>query len=610
MKKSLIFLFFIFLCVFSFALPVAPTLMKADLNPQENYPLRVEYPSQDKVLPGSVKNMFLFGRVYQKNSKLKLNGQDIPLYKNGSFVTYQPLHPGKVDFIFEVISPNETQTFIRNVIVEGFDYKKFEGKYKFDTEEVYPSSPVKLNNGDILNFFVYATPNKKVTLSISSHKDILMEEDSQNPGFYKAQILFTKEDINYRAQKVVYKIFDEKNKVKNKVFSKGKIRIYPKGQILAVGKLKKQSQRLRPTAKREDHILETRLFGKVNITGQLNHFYRVLLSPEEEGWIEENLIKTEHYFSAPKNNAWQVILEESDDKSILTIFNTNKTSFKTNQMPVGFEITLFNTQILNVPSDKLETSLFKNVLFENLQDEAQRITLNFKNNGQLWGFSSYYKDDNLVFEFYHAPKFNITSKKPLNGVKIVLDPGHSPKRVVPYDGAVGPSGMLEYEVNYKIALKTKEKLEQLGAQVFLSKEENENMPLARRQEKVLSEKAHLFISLHNNALADHVNPLAKPRGFSFFYYYPHSYTFAEAIERSFVRNIALPDDGIIQRDFSVTRSTPQVPAILIEHAYMLLPEQEYLLSQDTFIDNLAKATSQGVVNYIKEVVKKTASNNK
>lgn len=610
MKKSLFSLFFIFLCAISFAIPIAPTLMEADLNPQEKYPLRVEYPSQDKVLPGSVKNMFLFGRVYQKNSKLKLNGQDIPLYKNGAFVTYQPLHPGKVDFIFEVISPNETQTFVRNVIVEGFDYKKLEGKYKFDTEEVYPSSPVKLNNGDMLNFFVYASPNRKVTLSVAAHKDILMEEDSDNPGFYKAQILFNKEDINYRAQKAVYKIYDEKDKVKNKVFSKGKIRIYPKGQILAVGKLKKQSQRLRPSAKREDHILETRLFGKVNITGQLNHFYRVLLAPEEEGWIEERLIKTEHYFSAPKNNAWHVTLEEDDEKSILTIFNTNKTSFKTNQMPIGFEITLFNTQILNVPSEKLGTSLFKNVAFENLQDEAQKITLNFKSNTQLWGFSSYYKDDNLVFEFYHAPKFNITSKKPLNGVKIVLDPGHSPKRVVPYDGAVGPSGMLEYEVNYKIALKTKEKLEKLGAQVFLSKEENENMPLVKRQDKVLSEHAHLFISLHNNALADHVNPLAKPRGFSFFYYYPHSYTFAEAIERSFVRNIALPDDGIIQRDFSVTRSTPQVPAILIEHAYMLLPEQEYLLSQDTFIDNLAKATSQGVVNYIREVVRKTASNNK
>ncbi|MBQ6223760.1 MAG: N-acetylmuramoyl-L-alanine amidase, partial [Campylobacter sp.] len=167
-----------------------------------------------------------------------------------------------------------------------------------------------------------------------------------------------------------------------------------------------------------------------------------------------------------------------------------------------------------------------------------------------------------------------------------------------------PSGLLEYEVNYKIAQKTKEKLEALGAVVFMSKEEGENMPLARRQEKVLSEQAHLFISLHNNALPDNIDPLARPRGFTFYYYYPHSYTFAEAIERSFVKNIALPDDGILQRDFSVTRSSPQVPAILIEHAYMLLPEQEELLSQDSFIDKLATATSQGVANYISEISKK------
>ena len=212
----------------------------------------------------------------------------------------------------------------------------------------------------------------------------------------------------------------------------------------------------------------------------------------------------------------------------------------------------------------------------------------------------------MIFNFYHAPNFTTTLSKPLKDVRIVLDPGHSPKRVVPYDGAVGPSGLLEYEVNYKIAKKLKEKLEALGAKVFMSKEETENMPLARRQEKVLSEQAHLFISLHNNALPDSINPMARPRGFAFYYYYPHSYTFAEAIERSFVRNIALPDDGIIQRDFSVTRSSPQVPAILIEHAYMLLPEQEDLLSQDSFIDKLAKATSQGVVEYIKEVKKTTS----
>ena len=610
MNKSLIPLFFLFFFAKVFAATIAPTLMEADLNPKEIYPFRVEYPYQNKIMPAGIKNTFLFGRVYQKDSKLKLNGQEVPLYKNGAFLTYQPLQPGKTDFIFELISPTQTQTFKRSVFTEGFDAQKYEGKYKFDTEEIFPNTPVKLKEGDNLLFSVYASPKRKITLSLASHKDILMQENPQEPGLYETEISFTKEDINYRAQKTVYKMYDEKNKVKNKVFSKGKIRIYPKGQILAIGKLKKENQRLRPAAKKEEHILETRLFGKLKITGQLNGFYRVFLAQGEEGWLEEKFIKTAPYFSSPKNNVWQVSLEEQDTKSVLTIYNNNKVSFKTNQTPVGFEIILFNTQLLNTPGEEIKTSLFSKVSFDKLPDETQKISLKFGRNSKLWGFDFAYQGDNLVFNFYHAPKFNITSQKPLNGVKIVLDPGHSPKRVVPYDGAVGPSGLLEYEINYKIALKTKAKLEEFGAQVFMSKEEDEYMPLARRQEKVLSEQAHLFISLHNNALPDNINPLSRPRGFSFFYYYPHSYTFAEAIERSFVRSIALPDDGIIQRDFSVTRSTPQVPAILIEHVYMLLPEQEELLLQDTFIDNLAKATTQGVVNYIREVVRKTSDNNK
>lgn len=606
MMKRLIFLFYLFLGVNLFATPVvAPTLADADLNSKEFYPLRVEYPHQGKTLPQDTRNMFLFGRVYQKDGKLKLNGQDIELYKNGAFVTFQPLAKGENEFIFEVITPENTQTFKRTVMVPSFDIKKYTGKNKFDTAEVFPAGEVKLKEGDKLNFFIYGSPKKKVTLTLFSHQDIIMKENPKEPGLYEASITFNSKDITTHGQKASYKMYD-KNKVKSKAFSKGKIRIYPKEQIIIIGKLKKENQRMRPEPKRGDHILDTRLFGKLKITGQLNNFYRVLLAEGEEAWLEESFIQTANYFAEPKNNAWQVSLQDEGDKSVLTIRNNSKVSFKTNQTPVGFELTLFNTQFLNTPVKELKTSLFDQVSFENLKDDVQKIYLNFNKNSKLWGFDYTYQGNDLVFNFYHAPKFKTTKSKPLKNVRIVLDPGHSPKRKVPYDGAVGPSGLLEYEVNYKIAIKVKEKLEKLGAIIFMSKEEQENMPLARRQEKVMAEKAHLFISLHNNALPDNVDPLAKPRGFSFYYYYPHSYTFAEAIERSFVRNIALPDDGIIQKDLSVTRSSPQVPAILIEHAYMLLPEQEDLLSQDSFIDKLAKATSQGVVDYIKEVKKTTS----
>lgn len=606
MKKRFIPLFCLFLCAKVAATPVAPTLMEADLHPEEFYSLRVEYPHQDKTMASNIKNTFLFGRVYEKDSVLKVNGQEISLYKNGSFLTFQPVHAGKVDFIFELISPTETKTFKRTVFVPGFDIRKYENKYKFEGQDVFPASEVKLREGDTLEFSVRASPNRKITLSFGFQQDILMQESVKDPGLYSAQITFNKGDVSYRAQKAIYKIYDEKDKVKSRVSSSDKIRIYPKDQIITIGKLKKQSQRLRPFAQTGEHILETRLYGKVKIVGQLNNFYKIQLANGQEGWLEQRCLQVAPYFSEPKNNAWKVSLEEKDNKSVFTVGNNNKVSFKTNQTPTSFEILLFNTQLLNTPQKNLKTSLFNNVEFETLPEDVQKITLNFAPNTQLWGFDFDYKGDNLVFNFYHTPKFKTTHVKPLKDVRIVLDPGHSPKRVVPYDGAVGPSGMLEYEVNYKIALKTKEKLQALGAQVFMSKEEGETMPLSKRQDKVLEEKAHLFISLHNNALPDSINPLSRPRGFTFYYYYPHSYTFAEAIERSFVRSIALPDEGIIQRDFSVTRSTPQVPAILIEHAYMLLPEQEDLLSQDSFIDSLAQATTQGVVSYIKDVSRKTA----
>ena len=199
MKKSLIPLFCLFLGAKLLALPVAPTLAEADLNPQEVYPLRVEYPHQDKIMPSGIKNMFLFGRVYKKDGQLKLNGQPISLYKNGSFLTFQPLTPGENEFIFELVSQDGKESFKRNVFVSGFDYKEYEGKYKFDTTEVFPSSEVKLKEGDSLNFFIYASAKRKITLTILSHKDIAMKENPKEPGLYETKIIFDKQDISYRA---------------------------------------------------------------------------------------------------------------------------------------------------------------------------------------------------------------------------------------------------------------------------------------------------------------------------------------------------------------------------------------------------------------------------
>ncbi|MBQ3933562.1 MAG: N-acetylmuramoyl-L-alanine amidase, partial [Elusimicrobiaceae bacterium] len=207
------------------------------------------------------------------------------------------------------------------------------------------------------------------------------------------------------------------------------------------------------------------------------------------------------------------------------------------------------------------------------------------------------EENNLILELFTSRDFGFTSKKPLKDLRVVLDPGHSPKRTVPYDGAVGPSGLLEYEMNYKIALAAKRELEKYGAIVFMTKIEKETLGLSDRPYRASLHNPDLFLSLHLNALPDSINPLKRELGFSFYYYYQQGIPLAKAMEKSFAKNIGLPDNGYYQADFAVVRGMPQVPALLIESLYMMVPWQEELLKRQRFIDLLASSIAEGVLYF-------------
>ena len=213
------------------------------------------------------------------------------------------------------------------------------------------------------------------------------------------------------------------------------------------------------------------------------------------------------------------------------------------------------------------------------------------------GFNYKYEENNLIFELFTSRDFKFTDKHPLKNLRIVLDPGHSPKRTVPYDGAVGPSGLLEYEMNYKIALAVKRELERYGASIFITKDDTETLGLSDRTYRASLFEPDLFLSLHLNALPDSINPLKRELGFSFYYYYQQGIPLAKAMEKSFAKNIGLPDNGYFQADFAVVRGMPQVPALLIESLYMMVPWQEELLKRQRFIDLLASTIAEGVLYF-------------
>jgi len=207
-----------------------------------------------------------------------------------------------------------------------------------------------------------------------------------------------------------------------------------------------------------------------------------------------------------------------------------------------------------------------------------------------------YSTNSLIINFKFKPAYEGKYPNPLKGIKIVLDPGHSPKRIPPFDGAVGPSGYFEFEANKAIADKLALKLQKLGASVYMTRIGDENVPLTDRPLIAKKFDADIFISIHNNAIPDGEDPFSKPRGFQVYYHHPNSMPLAKSIHKAFLKNVPLPDEGLRYGDYHVIRQT-YMPAILIENAYMILPQQEEMLKSEKGIETFASAITSGILDF-------------
>ncbi|MDF1544906.1 MAG: N-acetylmuramoyl-L-alanine amidase [bacterium] len=216
-----------------------------------------------------------------------------------------------------------------------------------------------------------------------------------------------------------------------------------------------------------------------------------------------------------------------------------------------------------------------------------RLTIDF--NVDLWGYDSYYIGNNFNVRINYPP----SKLNSLKGKRIVVDPGHSSDL-----GSVGPTGLTEAEANLMIALKLRERLESKGATVVMTREDDSDVPLYDRPSISKRVDADLFVSIHNNALPDGVNPFTN-NGVSAYYYHPHSIDLARSIHKEMIPATGLKDHGLFHGNLAVNRPT-QYPAVLIECAFMIIPEQEARLKTEKFQKKIAEAISKGIENFLKE----------
>lgn len=207
---------------------------------------------------------------------------------------------------------------------------------------------------------------------------------------------------------------------------------------------------------------------------------------------------------------------------------------------------------------------------------------------KLWGYRTRWDGNDLVVDLRSEP--DILETRPLQGLRIVVDPGHPPV------GARGPSGLTEAEANLGVALVLERLLTAEGAQVLMTRRDAKPVDLWPRVRFADSVDAHLLISIHNNALPDGVNPFAN-NGSSVFYFHPRAVPLARAIQSELGKRLPLRDLGIARGDLALVRGT-WMPSVLVEGMFMLIPEQEAALRTDAGRHAYADAVRAGIRSFL------------
>ncbi|MFQ5498066.1 MAG: N-acetylmuramoyl-L-alanine amidase [Candidatus Zixiibacteriota bacterium] len=324
--------------------------------------------------------------------------------------------------------------------------------------------------------------------------------------------------------------------------------------------------------------------------GAEGDWYRVRLSATRFGWVNKNSVKRlPKGILPPRSYVTSIRTYDEPDRLRVEVGLKGQHPFRV----IEETRRRVRIRLYGVTSDTdwirydEASDLIDLVTWSQIENDLYELTLNLTES--IWGYDAYYEGNSFYFQLNKPP--SSTSK--IKGKRIVIDAGHSSD-----PGSIGPTGYTEAEANLAIALALEKYLQSKGAQVVMTRSDTSDVPLYDRPAIANLHDADLFVSIHNNALPDGVNPFVN-NGTSAYYYHPHSIDLARSIHAEMVKHTGLSDHGLFHGNLAVNRPT-QYPAVLIECAFMIIPEQEALLKTDRFRDRVARAIGKGIENFLKE----------
>lgn len=189
----------------------------------------------------------------------------------------------------------------------------------------------------------------------------------------------------------------------------------------------------------------------------------------------------------------------------------------------------------------------------------------------------------------------------LKGRKITIDAGHGGND----SGAIGPTGVMEKSVTLRIANELRRLLVAEGATVYMTRTtDTEVSPkganasdieeLQARCDVANNSKSDIFISIHMDSFSS-----GAAKGTTGYYYSlgsKRSRDLADKVRQGVIDQIGTSSRGTQSCNFYVVKHT-DMPATLVEVAFISNPQEEQLLNSEEGIKKAAQGIADGIADY-------------
>jgi len=534
-----------------------------------------------------------------------IDGKEVKVHKSGAFVGLADVPVGESKTMIKVIDEEGvTRTKKRHFIRPEPPETTPASPLRIDDAMMLPSQTLVLGKDETIEMQFKGSEGQRAYFSIDGiEEDVEMKE--QHPsrtgglrGVYRGSYTTRPDDI-VRDQKVTFTLENDQGE---KVTATSPVTVsitpddFPRVAEVTARRafLNSGSGTDRLGGARLGFLEKGVRLEIVAIEGSL---YRVRLSDQMEAYIPMRFTEIlPENTPLPRSLTGSATVSGNDRADMITFSLGQRLPYVANMRtdPNIIEVDIFGADSnTNWITHHKSAMGIESVEWEQIGSNHFRLRIHLKHDSH-WGYHiGYGVGSSLRIQVRRPPEI-ATREQPLDGVHIALDAGHGGSN----RGALGATGIEEKEVVMDITQKLKKLLEKEGAEIFMTRERDVNIPMIQRSEMLIASDADVLVSIHANSIGGATNPDAV-KGTSSYYRYHAFQPLASKVHNRMLE-LPLRDFGLIGSFNFTLNALTEMPNVLVETAFISNPEDEMMLMDPDYQQKMAEKITEGLRDYYRK----------